>query len=89
MRHQLSRVVNQISQHRECLGRQWYSFICSALQFAPETFVDEIKSKRGEMLHISLPVHFRIATPSPSRFIKNFLKTESKPQENDFRRQFH
>ena len=55
MRHQLSRVVNQISQHRECLGRQWYSFICSALQFAPETFVDEIKSKRGEMLHISLP----------------------------------
>jgi hypothetical protein len=52
MRHQLSRVLNQISQHRERLGRQWYSFIWSALQFAPETFIDEIKSKWGEMLHI-------------------------------------
>jgi hypothetical protein len=50
MRHQLSRMINQISQHRERLGCQWYSFIRSALPFAPETFVDEIKPKWGECL---------------------------------------
>jgi hypothetical protein len=50
MRHQLSRVVNQIPQHHERLERQWYSFIRSALPFAPETFVDEIKPKWGECL---------------------------------------
>jgi hypothetical protein len=76
MRHQVSRMLNQISRHRERLGRQWYSFIWSALQFAPETFVDEIKSKRRELFHIPLLDHI----PRSKSFTlvpdKNFLKTE-------------
>ena len=78
MRHQLSRVVNQIPQHHERLERQWYSFIRSALPFAPETFVDEIKPKWGECLICHPYLKSRVPTPSP-HFPK---KTFSKPNTN-------
>jgi len=79
MRHQLSRVLNQISQHRERLKRQWYSFIWSALPFALETFVDEIKKDQAEMggmPHMSLLDHIPCSNSFTLVQDKNFLKTE-------------
>jgi hypothetical protein len=81
MRHQLSGVINQISPHRERLGRQWYAFIRSVLPFAPETFLDEISRNGGNASYTtprSYPVLQLFHVCAGRKLFKNRIRTERK-----------